>query len=127
MSVIRKDVIQAYLDGYNDFDINKMLENLHQDVVFENITNGQVNLRTEGKTAFKKQAEQAKKYFSKRQQTAESWELISDEKVKITIKYRGVLAIDFPTGQKTGDILELRGESEFLFKENKIIKITDKS
>ena len=103
-----------------------MIKNLADDVVFENVSNGKVDLRTEGLEAFKKQAESAKQYFVQRKQTIESWEF-NNIKVSIDINYEAVLATDLPNGLKAGDTLNLKGISEFEFESGQIKKITDKS
>ena len=122
----QKNIIENYIKSYNDFDIEGMTKNLSKDVVFENVSNGNVELRTEGIIEFKKQAESAKQYFSKRKQTIEFWEF-DNSKVSVEIDYKATLAIDLPNGMKTGDTLELKGVSEFKFESGKIKSITDKS
>lgn len=122
----RKIVIENYIKSYNDFDINGMTKDLTENVVFENVSNGNVELKTEGLTQFTKQAESAKQYFTERKQTIESWEF-DDTKVIIEIDYKAILAIDLPNGMKTGDTLKLKGQSEFEFENEKIKSITDKS
>ena len=122
----QKDIIENYIKSYNDFDIAGMTKNLSKDVVFENVSNGNVELRTEGILEFKKQAESAKHYFSRRTQTIEFWEF-DKSKVSVKIDYKATLAIDLPNGMKTGDTLELKGASEFTFENGKIKSITDKS
>lgn len=122
----QRDVIENYIKSYNDFDIIGMTKNLSKDVVFENVSNGNVELRTEGIDEFKKQAESAKQYFTQRKQTIEFWEF-NNSKVSVEIDYKATLAIDFPNGLKTGDTLELKGISEFEFESGKIKSITDKS
>ena len=49
-----------------------MLAHLDENVQFENIANGEVNLHLEGKEAIRQQAEQSKGYFSERCQTITS-------------------------------------------------------
>ena len=122
----QKRVIKSYIKSYNDFDIDGMTKDLTEDVVFENNTNGNVDLRTEGIQEFIKQAELAKQYFKQRKQTIVSWEF-SNSEVIIGIDYKAVLAMDLPNGLKTGDTLELKGESVFEFENQKIKRITDKS
>lgn len=122
----QKDSIEHYIKSYNEFDIAGMTKNLSETVVFENVSNGKVELRTEGITEFKKQAEAAVSYFSQRKQTIEAWEFMNS-KVVIEIDYQAILAIDLPNGMKTGDTLALKGVSEFEFENGKIISITDKS
>lgn len=122
----QKNTIENYISSYNEFDIEGMTKNLSEDVVFENISNGKVDVRTKGLIEFKKQAESAKQYFIKRKQTVESWKF-EDSKVIIEIDYNAVLAIDLPNGLKIGDTLKLKGQSEFEFESGKIKSITDKS
>ena len=120
----QKKVVENYIKSYNDFDINGMTKDLTENVVFENVSNGNVELRTEGITEFTKQAESANQYFTERKQTIETWEF-DDSKVIIEIDYEAILAIDLPNGMKTGDTLKLKGKSEFEFENEKIKNITD--
>ena len=120
-------MIEKYVEAYNRFDISGMLTDLHDKVVFQNVSGDTVNLKTESKGAFQKQAEAALGYFSERRQTITNWEQVSPEVIRIGIAYRGVLAIDFPNGMKAGEVLELTGQSEFIFQEQQIISITDRS
>lgn len=122
----QKLIIENYIQSYNEFDIKGMIKNLDQNVVFENISNGKVDLRKEGIIAFEEQAESAKQYFKERKQTIESWNF-NDQKVTIKIDYKATLAIDLPNGLKEGDTLELKGQSEFEFDDLKIKSIRDKS
>ena len=126
MKDYQKQVIENYIQSYNRFDIDGMTKDLHKDVIFENVSNGEVDLKTEGIGEFTKQAEIAKQYFKKREQTVLSWDFL-DNKVIIDIDYEGILAIDLPNGMKARDTLKLKGQSEFNFKEGKITKIKDKS
>lgn len=126
MKAQQRQIIEHYIQSYNAFDTDGMARDLHEDIVFENVSNGEVNLKTEGITAFKEQAETARQYFETRQQMIEAWDF-QDNHVIIDIAYRGVLAIDLPNGMKPGDTLQLQGQSEFIFKDGRIIKIRDKS
>lgn len=120
----RERIIQNYIDGYNQFDVNKMVQDFTDDVVFENIQGGIVNLSLSGLTSFKQQAEQAKSYFSERKQTIESFKHLSD-KTEIEIDYHAIAAMDFPTGLKQGQEFGLKGRSIFQFSGDKICKLTD--
>ncbi|WP_353780119.1 nuclear transport factor 2 family protein [Winogradskyella sp. 3972H.M.0a.05] len=126
MQTVQKQIIEDYIHAYNTLDVDGMIKNLAEHVVFENVSNGTVDLRTEGKANFKAQAESAKQYFTKRQQTITSWEF-KNQNVIINIDYNAILAIDLPNGLKAGDTLELKGTSEFEFEDDKIVKIVDKS
>ncbi|MDQ1095411.1 MULTISPECIES: nuclear transport factor 2 family protein [Chryseobacterium] len=120
------DMISSYIEAYNNFDTEGMTACLHENVVFENISGGKTGLKTEGIEAFKTQAEAAARYFSSRHQTVDSW-AFSDESITISISYEAVPAIDLPNGMKKGSAIILKGESEFVFSDGKIIRITDRS
>ena len=122
----QKHIIEHYVNSYNNFDVDGMTAHLTEDVVFENIANGEVDLRTEGLAAFKEQAAVAKQYFQQRNQTIKSW-AYNESKVTIEISYTATLAIDLPNGLEKGDILELNGRSSFEFEHGKIKHITDES
>ena len=122
----QKKRIENYIKSYNDFEIVNMAKDLHEEIVFENISNEKVDLSTEGIEEFKKQAETAKQYFNQRTQTIEFWEF-NDNLVTIKIDYKAILNIDLPNGLKKGDTFELKGESQFEFNNDKIIRIRDKS
>ncbi len=117
-------IIQNYVEAYNNFDVEGMIKDLHNDIIFKNISNGEVNLTTNGKVAFEEQAQQAKQFFKTRQQIIT--ETINNEEfIEVTIDYQGVIAIDLPNGLKENDKIELKGKSIFKFRDDKIIEITD--
>ncbi|WP_394751003.1 nuclear transport factor 2-like protein [Spongiimicrobium salis] len=122
----QQQIIEHYITSYNAFDVEGMLKNLDSEVIFENTTNGKVDLRTKGIQEFKEQAEASKHYFTQRKQRILSWRF-KESHVSIEIDYQAVLAIDLPNGMKAGDLLELKGVSEFEFDLGKIKKITDNS
>ncbi|WP_054719834.1 hypothetical protein [Marinifilum fragile] len=64
--------------------------------------------------------------FSQREQIIRNWDIQLD-KVVIDIDYKATLATDLPSGMKQGDILEISGQSEFVFEEDKIIRIVDRA
>lgn len=119
-------LIRQYISAYNHFDIAGMLANLHEEIHFKNISNGELNLETKGKEAFETQAEQAKHFFTEREQKIENI-VIQGDKTEVSIDYKGKLAIDLPNGMKAGDWLLLKGKSIFYFAEGKIIGIEDVS
>ena len=120
----RERIIQSYVNGYNEFDLDKMVKDLDETIVFENISNGETNMSLTGIKAFKEQAEQARSYFSNRTQIIRSFIHQGDE-TEIEIDYQAVLAIDFPNGLKKGAEIKLQGKSIFTFWGDKIIKLTD--
>jgi len=120
----REKIIQNYIDGYNQFDIDKMIADFDGTIVFENIQNGEVNMTLSGLKEFKDQAEEAKKYFSKREQTITLFTHL-ESKTAIDIDYRAILAMDFSNGMQKGQELNLTGKSVFEFLDNKIVRLTD--
>ena len=124
MNSNREKVVKNYIDGYNNFDIDKMFADFDESIIFENIQNGEVNMTLSGISALKEQAEQAKSYFSSRQQTIKTF-VHTDDETEIEIDYSAVLAMDFPNGLKKGEKLNLKGKSIFKFSDNKVVKLTD--
>jgi hypothetical protein len=120
----REQIIQKYLEAYNQFDVAKMVAHFDENIVFENVSGGEVNLSLQGKEAFQKQAEQATTYFSSRTQTPITFQH-QDNQTEVALDYQAILAIDFPTGQKKGDELKLQGKSVFTFSGDKVVKLVD--
>lgn len=124
MNEEQQNIIDQYVTAYNNFDVDGMTKHLDEHIVFENISNGQVDLRTEGLEVFKQQAEAAKQYFREREQSIKSWSF-EGRTVRIEIDYKAVLAVDLPNGLKADDVLELKGSSIFEFKDEKVVRLTD--
>ncbi|WP_045688884.1 nuclear transport factor 2 family protein [Hymenobacter sp. AT01-02] len=120
----QKQLVQDYIEAYNRFDVDGMLRYLHEDVVFRNVSNGEVNLTLTGKEAFRQQAQQALQYFSQREQRVTNWQ-VADNHVEVSLDYTAVAAIDFPNGLEAGDTLQLQGKSVFQFADGLIISIDD--
>lgn len=119
-----QEIIENYVRAYNHFDTEGMLKDLHEEVIFQNISGGEVNITTSGKEAFKKQAEEAKQYFKEREQIIKRL-LFNGEQTEAEIDYKGVFATDLPGGLKAGEAINLQGKSVFKFRNNKIIEITE--
>lgn len=126
MKELQKQIVENYVKAYNSFNVSGMLVDLDENIVFENISNGKIDIKIEGLDNFKKQSESATHYFSQRKQTIEDWEF-NESIVTILISYEAILAIDLPNGLKCGDFLNLKGKSIFEFIEGKIVKIKDES
>jgi len=122
----REEVIKQYVEGYNNFDTQKMTEDFSDDIVFVNIQNGQTNMTLNGINEFKNQAETGKQYFSQRNQKILSFKH-EGHITQVEIDYHGILAQDFPNGLKKGQEISLKGQSTFEFRDGKIIKLTDES
>lgn len=122
----REKIIKNYIEGYNQFEIDKMVADFDDNIVFENIQNDETNMSLKGSIAFKQQAEQATIYFTTRKQTIKSFKHF-DNSTEIEIDYHAILAMDFPNGLKKGQELNIFGKSIFVFEEDRIIKLTDVS
>ncbi len=117
-------IVRKFIEAYNKFDIEGMLSLLHKDVHFINISNGEVDAVTRGKKEFEDLARKSAALFTSREQ-----KIISIEEagyvVKAEIEYHAVLAADLPAGMKKGDRIEIKGRSEYSFKDNLILSIKD--
>lgn len=120
----RKALIQRYAEAYNAFDVDGMPALMHEDVVFENVSNGAVKLVTRGKDELRKQAEFAAGAFSSHRQV---WSNYSEanETAAVNIDYEGALAVDPSETPKKGQNLQLKGKTVFGFKDGKIILLKD--
>jgi len=121
---LKEEIVRNYIEAYNNFDVDNMVINFDENVVFENVQNNETNMSLKGIAAFKEQAEQAKAYFKTRKQRIKSIKHAAQQ-VEIEIDYYAVLAIDLPNGLKAGEALNLSGRSVFLFESDKVIKLTD--
>ncbi|MFT4204310.1 MAG: nuclear transport factor 2 family protein [Chitinophagaceae bacterium] len=120
----RERIIKNYIDGYNEFNVEKMASDFSDNIIFRNIQNEEVNMALDGIKAFKQQAEQAKSYFESRRQKITAIRH-NEDNTEVEIDYSAVLATDFPNGLKKGDRLELKGKSIFKFIDNIIVALTD--
>lgn len=121
----RKNIIENYIRAYNDFDVEKMLRDIDERIVFRNISGGEVNLETNGIDELRNQAEQAAALFSQREQKITGLKFGDAEQVEVEISYAGTLAADLPNGLKAGDRIELAGKSVFRFAGDRIVAIED--
>ncbi|OOG20287.1 hypothetical protein BWD42_02420 [Sphingobacterium sp. CZ-UAM] len=121
----RTNKIFQYVRAYNSMDVENMIADFTQDVIFKNIMNGEQTLHLQGIEEFKKQAIGALSYFSEREQSIESI-THTHSSTEITINYRAIAAMDFPNGLKKDDEINLEGKSVFEFStDGKIVRLTD--
>ncbi|AZJ36886.1 nuclear transport factor 2 family protein [Tenacibaculum singaporense] len=120
------NLIKTYIEGYNSFDVDKMISTLNKDIVFENYTNNSLTLKLDGINQFKEQAEKVLLFFSERKQEIE--EIISKEEYyEVHLKYTATLQVDLSKELKKGNQLNLKGKSIFFFQDDTITKIEDHS
>ncbi|WP_018759327.1 nuclear transport factor 2 family protein [Paenibacillus terrigena] len=121
-----RELIEHYIEAYNAFDVAGMVQLLHQDIVFRNFANGELNTETRGVEEFKMLAEQSSQIFSSRRQSIASYSA-ADNQIEVKIDYEGILAVDLPNGLKAGDKLQLEGKSVFEMTDGKLSLIEDYS
>ncbi len=122
----QRRLINAYLDAYNEMDVEGMLKVLHPEVEFKNFTGDEVTATTSGIDEFKALAEQTRDLFTSRNQTLVNFRRENDNAI-IDIVFEGVLEKDLPNGLEAGQLLRLEGTSEFSFRDGLIDRIIDKS
>lgn len=120
----RRRAVECYVDAYNRFDVDGMLAGLSEDVVFENLSDGEVTASSHGIEEFRRLAELSRAMFSQREQTITAWEFRSMS-VRVAVAWQGVLAVEMPQGPAIGTVLKMCGESEFQFRNERICRIVD--
>ncbi len=121
----RTKKIFKYLVAYNEMNVESMIADFTDDIIFQNVMNGEKTMELRGIEEFKRQSIEALSYFSEREQSIESIAHNSSS-TEITISYRAIAAINFPNGLKKGDEVNLKGKSIFEFSEDgKISRLTD--
>ncbi|MDB5959303.1 MAG: ketosteroid isomerase-like protein [Massilia sp.] len=122
----RQHLIERYIAAYNIFDIDGMAAVLSDDVRFDNYAQDVKTHETAGIAAFRTLAQSSTAMFSKRRQNILSLEFDPD-KVIATIVFNGTLAVDVPDGPKAGSEVAMEGRSEFMFDDEKIASVVDRS
>ncbi len=121
----RTEMAFRYVEAYNEMNVESMIADFDDEIIFQNIMNSDKTMELRGIEAFKKQAIEALSYFSERAQSIES---ITHQysSTEIVINYRAIAAMDFPNGLKKGKIINLKGKSVFEFSaDGKIRRLTD--
>ena len=120
------EMVKNFIHSYNTFSLKGMIKDLHNDIKFQNITNGHIDLETNGIEEFTKQAESAIDFFKERKARIIDIKF-NDDMVEVSIDYFGILKKDIPDTLRFGETIKLKGKSIYKFKDNKIIAIQDKS
>ena len=121
-----KALIEEFLDAYNRFDVDAMMELVDPEIEFRNISGGDLDTTAIGQDEFRVLAEQSAFLFSSRKQTPTKFQA-KGETVAVDIDFAGTLATDVPDGMKAGEELRVTGRSEFVFRDDKIFRLTDYS
>ncbi|RYY70822.1 MAG: nuclear transport factor 2 family protein [Chitinophagaceae bacterium] len=121
----REAIIENYIQGYNEMDLDKMTRDIDESIQFRNVSKDVVDMELNGKIAFSQQARKALSIFEQRSQTILATRH-RDGAVEVDIAFYAVLAQDLPDGLTKGQELQFNGTSVFTFnKDNRIISITD--
>lgn len=121
-----KVLIEQFLDAYNRFEIDGMVELVDPEIEFRNVSGGDLDTAAIGKDEFRELAEQSAFLFSSRRQAPSNFQ-VEDDVVTVDIDFTGTLATDIPDGPKAGEELHVTGRSEFEFRDDKIYRLTDYS
>lgn len=118
------EIIKEFVRCYNEFNLDGMLDLLTEDVKFENIMNGQTDVKTENIAEFEQIAGISLNIFAERKQTIKN---ISQDGTSwiVEIDYYGKIAEDLPNGLKSGDEIKVGGKSIYEFRDGKICSLTD--
>lgn len=122
----KRTLIDRYVAAYNRFDVDAMLETVHPQVRFENVSGGAVTAATVGAEALRETAEQGASLFASRHQTVTAFE-DGDGGAAIEIDYEGTLARDLPGGPSAGETVHIEARTEFAFADGRISRIRDVS
>ncbi len=122
----QRDVIDRYLAAYNACDVAGMMDVLHEDIAFTNISHSQVTVTARGRDQFRALAEYAVTLFRRRRQTIRDYGESGDT-AWISVDYEGELAADLSPDLRAGDTLRLAGRSTFTFRDGLIAQLTDES
>lgn len=121
----RTEKIFKYVKAYNEMNVESMITDFADEILFLNVMNGEKTMELQGIEEFKRQAVEALSYFSERQQSIASL-THNSSCTKITINYKAVAAMDFSSRLKKGDEINIQGKSIFEFSTNgKIVRLTD--
>jgi hypothetical protein len=119
-------LIEIYFESCNMLDIDCMFLALHPRLVFKNISDGNIDLVTNGLLEIKAHARMALRYFRDYNQTVKEL-IIIDNCAEAIINLDVLLPADLPNGKKAGERLVLEGKSIFKFEDGLIIQIENYS
>lgn len=117
-------IISKYIDAYNERDIDRMLECVTADVIFENISNTGQSMSFEGREAMAEIVRLSGNAFSYRRQKLVSL-IQSGDLASAEVLFEAKAAVDLPTGARAGDMIKLRGASFFELRDGLLCRIAD--
>jgi len=117
-------MIESYIEAFNAFNVEAMLQFVHPDIVFKNVAGGEINATVIGIDEFRKISERVTSFYSARCEQITGLASVGTT-TTVDISYEAVLAADSPNGRKAGDIDKGTGRSVYEFLDGKIYRITD--
>jgi steroid delta-isomerase-like uncharacterized protein len=117
-------LVERFVELYNSFKIDEMVDLFTEDCLFQNISNSSGITECRGQEDLRKLAQQSATIFSSRKQTVTNW-VIGDNQVAVEIDYVATLTQDLPNGLKKGTTLNLKGVSIYEFESGKIKRLVD--
>lgn len=119
-----KQLVEDYIEFYNNQNVPAMMLLFADDVVFESISNSGETTKTTSKRELEQLAKSSLQFFKERKQTPINW-IVDEKRIAIEIDYRAVLAKDLSKDLKTGTVIKIRGASFFTFNNGLITRLTD--
>ncbi|GIU32988.1 nuclear transport factor 2 family protein [Shewanella sp. MBTL60-007] len=114
-------IIEDYIRAYNNLDVDKMLENLHDEIIYTNSFLDNIDTHTHGKPAFKSQAESIISDFITRRLLILTW-TFSGAKVVVDLEYDALLN-SAESADYDEQFVDMNGFIEFWFRDFKIVYI----
>ncbi len=121
-----RTLIDRYIAAYNRIDVDAMLLTLHPSIVFENISGGQLSVRTQGIVEFERLARSTQPLFSARRQIITAYSETGDT-ATAHILFDGTFAMDLPNGVRAGQSISMTGRSEYRAHDGLLIYVADHS
>lgn len=126
MSKEKKDIVDNYVESYNNFDIEGMVKDFDENLEFKNTENGLIILSTKGISEFKEIANKSKDFFTQRKLNVLEYDIGEDFAI-IYVNFKAVLSQDLNDSLKAGDEFSIGAKSIFNFKNGKITSLEDYS
>jgi hypothetical protein len=126
MQTSKIEIVQKFIEAYNSLNVEKMITYLHPEIEFINISNGEENVHTKGINEFRELANKSLEIFREREQKIISYTELKDT-VNVEINYHAIFAIDLPSGLKSGDNMDMKGKSRYVFNNDLISLLIDES
>jgi len=119
-----KEIVQKYINAYNNFDIESMMSCMHTDCIFESKHNGKLTFSTKGKHSYRLICIAAKNNYIFRKQIIEGFNS-KGESLEVDLYFKASLALDIPELGKKGEKIAFETKSIFEFKNGLIYKLTN--